>query len=607
MFTHGFAEATAYQLSLSPSIFTVDSLHCLLQFMYGPSDWAKSIQHPSPLHPSHPLHRHATASTLTSSPVFSFLSPLLDSKKNIPAPRLASISYTTDQDAIVYLLLDVYVAADFLGMNDLCMQTIDLVDQWAHRWTCYCQECLSLYPTLFAATLTAADRFDWLHAKAIHQLTHDPEKALPGFWTQRALAHLLDLASHHPVPRSPSSKPHASSTIPTPLPLMLSRRLCRQVTKSNAIESLHGCFLASQLLAKFDPLVAWSRALHACVASVQAKATVLVTRHFTFYCTQYPALMSCVDGISYSFEFLEYMLMHMLEDQMDLSNCGMLYQGLVRDLICRHSVQYHDHVRHILNVAKHIILEYMLPRIDELQLLGALDPLDTSVLKCLSLELNVPAKQLVREIDRHPDLMPMSLKHILFPSPKITYRRSSSYSRRGSALSMRRTMSVQSGASLATTSHLSVRTTGADGASSPPLLVRFKAWCQSTPSVASFSPVSSPASLFAWASVPLKTVQRQKKSFSWSELFFPKTQCYTKEKANLLVVGKRVKLVRRPVLTIGTVKYLGPVDFAEGQWVGVELDRRVGKNDGSVDGQRYFTTSPNRGVLVRNDDVKVLF
>lgn len=40
----------------------------------------------------------------------------------------------------------------------------------------------------------------------------------------------------------------------------------------------------------------------------------------------------------------------------------------------------------------------------------------------------------------------------------------------------------------------------------------------------------------------------------------------------------------------GTIRYVGPVETANGTWLGVEWDDpRRGKHDGSKDGRRYFS------------------
>ncbi|KAM9382701.1 CAP-Gly domain-containing linker protein 4 isoform 2-T3 [Phaethornis superciliosus] len=50
---------------------------------------------------------------------------------------------------------------------------------------------------------------------------------------------------------------------------------------------------------------------------------------------------------------------------------------------------------------------------------------------------------------------------------------------------------------------------------------------------------------------------------------------------------------------MGTIRYIGPADFAPGIWLGLELRSAKGKNDGSVGQRRYFTCKQNHGVLVR--------
>jgi hypothetical protein len=47
------------------------------------------------------------------------------------------------------------------------------------------------------------------------------------------------------------------------------------------------------------------------------------------------------------------------------------------------------------------------------------------------------------------------------------------------------------------------------------------------------------------------------------------------------------------------VKYFGDALFSDGKWVGVELHEELGRNDGTVQGHRYFTCKPKYGVFVR--------
>src|ERR1700761_4072824 len=53
----------------------------------------------------------------------------------------------------------------------------------------------------------------------------------------------------------------------------------------------------------------------------------------------------------------------------------------------------------------------------------------------------------------------------------------------------------------------------------------------------------------------------------------------------------------------GTVRYIGPLHVASGEWLGLELQDDTGKNDGSVKGERYFNCAPGHGIFVRKESV----
>ncbi|OLY78131.1 Dynactin subunit 1 [Smittium mucronatum] len=55
----------------------------------------------------------------------------------------------------------------------------------------------------------------------------------------------------------------------------------------------------------------------------------------------------------------------------------------------------------------------------------------------------------------------------------------------------------------------------------------------------------------------------------------------------------------------GVVKFVGTTHFSPATWVGVELKDPLGKNDGSVEGKRYFEAKPNHGLFIRPSQLKI--
>jgi tubulin-specific chaperone B len=75
-------------------------------------------------------------------------------------------------------------------------------------------------------------------------------------------------------------------------------------------------------------------------------------------------------------------------------------------------------------------------------------------------------------------------------------------------------------------------------------------------------------------------------------------------------IGARCKIDSQNIERLATVRYIGLVPeikvmIPNQTWVGLEYDEPVGKNDGSIDGKRYFEVSPNHGSFVKPELVEV--
>ncbi|KAG7328561.1 hypothetical protein KOW79_008505 [Hemibagrus wyckioides] len=70
--------------------------------------------------------------------------------------------------------------------------------------------------------------------------------------------------------------------------------------------------------------------------------------------------------------------------------------------------------------------------------------------------------------------------------------------------------------------------------------------------------------------------------------------CSSVSDGPMLRLGERVLVIGQRT---GVVRFYGKTSFAPGIWLGIELDKPSGKNDGSVGGVKYFSCPPKHGVF----------
>ncbi|XP_043368834.1 dynactin subunit 1 isoform X7 [Dermochelys coriacea] len=95
----------------------------------------------------------------------------------------------------------------------------------------------------------------------------------------------------------------------------------------------------------------------------------------------------------------------------------------------------------------------------------------------------------------------------------------------------------------------------------------------------------------------------QSKRHTYSRASSTGTKMSVEASGKPLKVGSRVEVIGKGHR--GTVAYVGATLFATGKWVGVILDEAKGKNDGTVQGRKYFTCEENHGIFVRQSQIQV--
>ncbi|KAI7878080.1 hypothetical protein K492DRAFT_171116 [Lichtheimia hyalospora FSU 10163] len=268
---------------------------------------------------------------------------------------------------ITHQLLEAYSAADYLGMEHLRQEIVDELSQLAHQWMCYCTECRDVVIQIVPYSEVRARRhhdmiMNNIHSRAVDILTSEPDRALATYFTSPRLIEVLAIYPD------------------------LSSQVISRITRFNAVETLYACFTVSDHVN--DPALAITLDL------ARDHAIQMIATQFAFYCCQYPTLLSCIDGIKYSFEFVKYLFGWLLQPDMSVYHAPAIYQGIVRDLLSRHSVQQCSQTKTILSSAKQSIETFLVNNLDQVVASGALKQLDRGVLSKLIEERNIPIKRL---------------------------------------------------------------------------------------------------------------------------------------------------------------------------------------------------------------------
>lgn len=138
-----------------------------------------------------------------------------------------------------------------------------------------------------------------------------------------------------------------------------------------------------------------------------------------------------------------------------------------------------------------------------------------------------------------------------------------------------------------------VKLAGIDGGRAA--LHQFYPGALANPKVALASLVMHALVVFAALTPPAKVAKKASTAVAVSSAHVAAaaTSAAPAASASDLSIGQRVSWNGTP----GTVRYIGPISLAPGDWIGVELDSGNGQHDGTVMGVRYFSCSSAAGAV----------
>jgi hypothetical protein len=279
-------------------------------------------------------------------------------RKAVPA----ATERLTHKKFALRVLQKVFRGADYLGQtSSICALALYEIAQICHQFKCSCADCQLLLPSVLSFSDKVSATVPQLKPTLI-RLYSDPLQGIAKLWPQKPFAVLVSSLGGAPTEDTGSNSFLVKGqNTPSEVITEISSQTILRITKHNAIQSFHAMHLCLSQLRASDPFPTWSTATLNLLNPVIHHTVLLVSMNFDYFCVEYPILLSCVDGIGFGFscDFLEFLLNRVLDEGMQDSNAGQLYQGIVRDLIGRQEVVKNIAVGEVLEASRAKCVAYL--------------------------------------------------------------------------------------------------------------------------------------------------------------------------------------------------------------------------------------------------------
>lgn len=301
-----------------------------------------------------------------------------------------------------------FYSADYLGHSDtLGGAILHEMEKLCHQFKCVCAECAVLLPSMLAWSDKHVEVVPKLRRTLI-LLYCDPVHSLAPLWSQRPFAMLITsmvpsaaLLGEDTLAAVIKQEPLFRARTPKTLIHEIVERTFYNVTKHNAIHVLHSLHLCLSQIRSADPTPSWSRPALDLVNPILHYTVGMVSQFFDFYCVEYPILLSCVDGIGagFSVDFLDFLLRHVLNEGIKETNAGIIYQGILRDLVGRQEVVQNMAIDDVLIKARSRCAAYIARNWTKVKSQGGFRTLEKSTMRQLAEDINVPYRSLTKPFD----------------------------------------------------------------------------------------------------------------------------------------------------------------------------------------------------------------